>query len=114
LAGIGLFGKNWSPNECLTFFRKFAKVIFPRKRSGYSICALVRRIFTYYVEDGKYDTSVLESALQEAIGWEPLFGPATRVSGMKFAVTTTTISDATLCLISNYNGEDEKSIDLSK
>jgi hypothetical protein len=33
---------------------------------------------------------------------------------MKFAVTATTISDATLCLISNYNGEDTPVRDSSK
>jgi hypothetical protein len=76
---------------------------------------LFRRIFNYYVEDGKYDTSILESALQEALGSDPLFGPTiSRVSGMKFAVTTTTISDATLCLISNYNGEGQNSTDSSR
>jgi len=33
---------------------------------------------------------------------------------MKFAVTATTISDATLCLISNYNGEGTPGRDLSR
>ncbi|CAD6446984.1 b676c3b9-d294-4f59-a3cf-c881fe8cd879-CDS [Sclerotinia trifoliorum] len=37
-----------------------------------------------------------------------------RPSGMKFSVTATTISDATLCLISNYNGNGPPGRDSSK
>ncbi|KAH6675990.1 acyl transferase/acyl hydrolase/lysophospholipase [Halenospora varia] len=109
IATIGLFGKNWSPKECLAFFRKFARIIFPPKVAArVSICAIVRRIFAFYLEDGKYNASVLEDALKEALGLGPLFGPARLgPSGMRYAVTATTISDATLCLISNYNGEGQ-------
>jgi hypothetical protein len=82
---------------------------------GYSICAIIRRIFAFYLEDGKYNATVLEDALKEALGLDPMFGP-TRFgpSGMRFAVTATTISDATLCLISNYNGEGQYGKDSSK
>jgi hypothetical protein len=82
---------------------------------GYSICAIIRRIFAFYIEDGKYNATVLEDALKEALGLGPMFGP-TRFgpSGMRFAVTATTISDATLCLISNYNGEGQHGKDSSK
>jgi len=49
---------------------------------------------------------VLEEALKEALGLGPILTPVTsRPSGMKFGVTATTISDATLCLITNYNGD---------
>lgn len=65
---------------------------------------MIRRIFAFYREDGKYDVAILEDALKEALGLGPTFGP--RSSGMKYAATATTISDATLCLISNYNGGD--------
>ena len=74
----------------------------------YSICAIIRRIFAFYLEDGKYNAVVLEHALKDALGLDPIFGPVTSgPSGVRFAVTTTTISDATLCLISNYNGEGQ-------
>ncbi|KAF4626431.1 hypothetical protein G7Y89_g11725 [Cudoniella acicularis] len=74
IATIGLFGKNWSPKECLAFFRKFARIIFPPKvAAGVSICAIVRRIFAFYLEDGKYNASVLEDALKEALGLGPLW-----------------------------------------
>ncbi|KAH9204666.1 acyl transferase/acyl hydrolase/lysophospholipase [Leptodontidium sp. 2 PMI_412] len=107
IATIGLFGRNWTPKECLAFFRKFARVIFPLKVGvRHSICATIRRLFAFYLEDGKYKAAVLEDALKEALGLDPVFGPTSLgSSGMKYAVTATTISDATLCLISNYNGE---------
>ena len=69
---------------------------------------MIRRIFALYLEDGKYKAGVLEDALKEALGLGPIFGPMrSGASGMRFAVTATTISDATLCLISNYNGEGQ-------
>ncbi|XMA20786.1 hypothetical protein WAI453_013577 [Rhynchosporium graminicola] len=106
IATIRLFGKDWSLQECLDFFRKFAIVIFPPKTVlGRSICAVFRRILSFYLEDSKYNSSVLEDALKKALGLDPAFGSVgLRTSGMRFAVTTTTITDATLCLISNYNG----------
>jgi hypothetical protein len=67
---------------------------------------MLRRVFAYYLEDGKYDASLLDNTLKEALGEGPIFDSVEgRPSGMKFAVTATTISDATLCLISNYNGQ---------
>jgi len=107
IAAIGFSGKNWSPDQCLTFFPKFARLIFPRKRGfKYSFCAIFQRIFAFYFADGRYDSDILEKKLQEALGLGGLFHSIeSRPSGIKFAVTATTISDATLCLISNYNGE---------
>ena len=81
----------------------------------HSICAMLRRLFAYYLEDGKYDASLLEQTLREALGQSPIFDSVEgRTSGMKFAVTATTISDATLCLISNYNGQGSHSKELSE
>lgn len=57
----------------------------------------------------------MEDALKEALGLDPVFGPTSLgSSGMKYAVTATTISDATLCLISNYNGEGHYGKDSSE
>jgi len=65
--------------------------------------------------DGRYDAKVLENILKETFGSHPLFGTkGQRPSGMKIAVTATTISDATLCLFSNYNGAGSYSKDFSK
>jgi hypothetical protein len=91
-------------------------IIFPPKAAaGYSLCAMIRRIFSFYLGDGKYNAAVLEDALKEALGLGPIFGPVRlRPSGMRFAVTATTISDATLCLMSNYNGEGRHGKNSSK
>lgn len=81
---------------------------------SHSLCAVIRRIFAFYLEDGKYDATVLEETLKEALGPGSIFASVkSRPSGMKFAVTATTISDATLCLITNYNGESNARNDLS-
>jgi hypothetical protein len=75
---------------------------------------VVRRAFSFYLEDGKYDATHLEANLRDALGQGATFDAVeSRTSGMKFAVTATTISDATLCLISNYNGSGEHSKELS-
>jgi len=75
----------------------------------------MKRVFAFYVADGGYDAVVLENALKEALASGRVYDTArTRPSGMKFAVTATTISDATLCLISNYNGNSPPSRDSSK
>lgn len=79
-----------------------------------SICAAIKRLFAFYFEDGKYDATLLEDVMKEALGLDPIFSPLkSRSSGIKFAVTATTISDATLCLMSNYNGEGSHSKELS-
>ncbi|KFY30375.1 hypothetical protein V494_08174, partial [Pseudogymnoascus sp. VKM F-4513 (FW-928)] len=106
---LGLFGKNWTPDECLTFFCKFAKIIFASKTkarlsiwSWISLWSWVSWIMR--ISGGRYDVDILEKFLQEAYGTTPMFHTA-RPSGMKIAVTATTLSDATLCLISNYYAE---------
>lgn len=56
----------------------------------------------------------MENALKDALGQDPMFGAKRVPSGIKYAVTATTISDATLCLISNYNGEGPYEINSSE
>lgn len=56
----------------------------------------------------------LEGSLKEALDHGPIFDSVElRASGMKYVVTVTNISDAMLCLISNYNGEGDYSKELS-
>ena len=67
-----------------------------------------------YFADGQYNAANLEKTLQEAFGSRLLFNsPKSRPSGMKIAITTATISNATLCIFSNYNSIGSKK-DLSK
>ncbi|KFX94363.1 hypothetical protein V490_04387, partial [Pseudogymnoascus sp. VKM F-3557] len=63
------------------------------------------------ISGGRYDADILEKFLQEAYGTTSMFHTA-RPSGMKYAVTATTLSDATLCLISNYHTEGKPTSNL--
>lgn len=92
------------------------RVIFLQKRGyRYSICTIIKRIFTFYVTDSSYDTIVLENALKETLGSGRVYDTMrTRLSRIKFVVIATTISDAILCLISNYNSNSPPSRDSSK
>jgi hypothetical protein len=105
----------WDPKKCLKFFQKFARRIFSSKPSvGQSLLAKIRRLFVTYFADGQYNAANLEKTLQEAFGSRILFNsPKSRPSGMKIAITTATISNATLCIFSNYNGIGSKK-DLGK
>jgi hypothetical protein len=76
---------------------------------------MLRRISAYYLEDGKYNASLLDGTLKEALRQSPIFDSVEgRPLGVKLAVTATTISDATLCLILNYNGQSSHSKELSE
>lgn len=115
---MGLSGKNWTPDQCLAFFRKFAKIIFASKAkarfsiwSWISLCSWFSWIMR--ISGGRYDVYTLEKVLQEAYGTTPMLHTA-RPSGMKYAVTATTLSDATLCLISNYHSEGKPISNLGK
>jgi hypothetical protein len=72
-------------------------------------------MFAIYLADGGYDAVILEKALKEALGLGRVFNSEKlRLSGIKFAVIATTILDAILCLISNYNSNGPPSRDSSK
>jgi hypothetical protein len=60
-----------------------------------------------------YDVDILEKFLQEAYGTTPMFHTA-RPLGMKYVVTITTLSNATLCLISNYHTKGKLTSNLGK
>lgn len=63
-----------------------------------------------WLADGRYDASTLEDILKEVYGTSRrLFDVTTpHVSGVKIAVTATTINDARLCIFSNYNGVGQR------
>ncbi|KFY34346.1 hypothetical protein V495_08169, partial [Pseudogymnoascus sp. VKM F-4514 (FW-929)] len=113
---LGLSGKNWTPDQCLTFFHKFAKIIFASKaKARFSIWPWMSLwswiSWIMRISGGRYDADILEKVLREAYGATPMFHTA-MPSGMKYAVTATTLSDATLCLISNYHIEGKQTSNL--
>lgn len=98
---------HWDTKTCLNFWHKFATRVF-QKFARRSIFAKLWWFFISYFTDGQYDAILLEDALQEAFGFRLLFGSTgLQTSGMKIAVTATTISNATLCLFSNYSGNGD-------
>ena len=71
---LGLFAKYWSPKECLIFFHKFARSIFqPKTNVTKSLYGMIKRIFSSYIADGKYNVSTLEMFLKEALGMALIF-----------------------------------------
>lgn len=53
---------------------------------------------------------MLEARLQEAFGTHRRLFDVLPVSGTKVGVMTTTVSDAKLCILSNYNGVGERRV----
>lgn len=103
LAILSFLHEYWKISECLEFLHKFAHRVFPSKQR--SSRSFISRNFRLIVSDGQYDAVTLEETLIEAFGTGPLFGVVkNRPSGMKVAITATTISSADLCLFTNYNG----------
>ncbi|OBT38902.1 hypothetical protein VE00_10784 [Pseudogymnoascus sp. WSF 3629] len=118
IVNLGLYGKNWTPNQCLIFFRKFTKIIFASKAKARSSIWSWVYFWSWIswimrISGGRYDADILEKCLEEGYGTTPMFHTVrSRPSGMKYVVTATTISDATLCLISNYHTEGKPTSNL--
>jgi hypothetical protein len=110
IGAVGLaaiFIMYWDTKTCLRFWHKFARHVF-QKFARRSIFWKLWWFFVSYFADGQYDAVLFEDALQEAFEFCLLFdSTGSRPSGMKVAVTATTISNATLCLFSNYNGNGD-------
>ena len=100
---LAMFRMNWNVTYCTDLFDRLARQLFPRRNR--SICAQIRDFLACYLRDSRYDATPLELNLKDVFGHDPLFGVVKDCpSGTKIGVTTTTISDATLCLFTNYNG----------
>jgi hypothetical protein len=102
-----LFLEQWSVTECLAFFHKFARRVFPTRKWSLRSISLLAQIYLFlrsYFVDGRYDPANLEDTLREAFDDHLLFNPPDNWSRIKIAVTATTISKADLCLFTNYNG----------
>ncbi|OBT64129.1 hypothetical protein VE03_06283 [Pseudogymnoascus sp. 23342-1-I1] len=105
-----LFIMYWDTKTCVRFWHKFATRVFEKIVLRSTIAKCWWYLASYFA-DGLYDAVLLEEALQEKFEFRRLFGPTeSRPSGMKIAITATTISNATLCLFTNYNGSKCKHI----
>jgi hypothetical protein len=70
----------------------------------------MRDFLVSWFVDSRHDGSLLEKTLQENFGVSRrLFDVSLACpSGVKIGVTATTISDSTLCIFSNYNGNGKR------
>lgn len=93
--------------HCSKVFDKLAKQCFgEHPRSDGTIFARLKNAVKCLTSDGAYDPKMLESSLKDTFGvGRRLFDkPGNGPSGMKVAVTATSISDASSFLFANYNG----------
>jgi hypothetical protein len=96
-----------SVEECATTFKRLARRVFRRPcRFRSALLGRIHGFILSLVTDSLYGAANFEACVREAYGEDTnLFGnPGWNVSGSKYAVTTMTVSDSRLCILSNYNG----------
>ena len=114
---LGLFSLRWDIKKCSTTFDTLARQLFgERWTPRHTILGRMKEWLSWWAADGKHDPCLLESILQE------YFGPSRRMfdsaggrySGPRVAVTTTSISDATPFVFTNYNGVRDVEVESGK
>lgn len=109
LITLAMFALNWSPHRCSEAFDTLSRRIFESEQVPRSLYGSLKKYLRCWISDGVYDHTCLEKHLQSIYGHStPLFGaPHNSISApsTKCAVTTSTISDGTPYLVSNYNGD---------
>ncbi len=103
---LSLCLRRWTVSHCVEVFDTLTKQFFQQRRGGarYSL-GYIRNVIKCWLSDGCYDVLALEASLRDQFGHDRrMFDKPESVSGMKVAVTATSISDATPFLFSNYNG----------
>jgi hypothetical protein len=108
-----------SIQECITIFTKLAQQVFSaRSNLRGSFLARVHSFILSLVTDSLYGASEMEMCVKEAYGGETLLfgslGSGLGNLGAKIAVTTMTVSDSQLCILSNYNGAGKRRQECSK
>ncbi|KAF2802657.1 FabD/lysophospholipase-like protein, partial [Mytilinidion resinicola] len=94
-----------SIDKSASMFSTLAKRIFPvRGKCRGSLCARIIAFLRSWLTDSRYGSVEIKACVKEAFGAEHKMFNRPRVSGTKVAVTTTTVDDSRLCILSNYNG----------
>ena len=100
---LGMFIMQWTAQECLNFFERFATSVFRRRGYGQTVFARLQELLVSYITDCKYDSAGIEAALKMSFGEDvKLFNPLKQDT--KVAVTSTTARESMPCLFANYNG----------
>ena len=103
---LSLCLRRWTVSHCVEVFDTLTKQFFQKGRRG-ARCSLgyLRNVIKCWLSDGCYNVLALEASLKDQFGHDrQMFDKPESISGMKVAVTATSISDATPFLFSNYNG----------
>ena len=108
-----------SIRDCVAMFNKLARRVFSSRSSlRGSFLARVHSFVLSLVTDSLYGAREMEACVKEAYGADNLLfgsaGSGLGVSGAKIAVTTMTVSDSRLCILSNYNGGRKRRKESSK
>ena len=117
LSVLGLFSKNWDVFTCASKFTSLSRQVFHQVRKRpWRVFSKVKTAVMCLITDGHYDGQALERVLQQNFGHNTLmFGVDTpTVSGTKIAVTATAVNDASACVLSNYNGPENRPEDCGK
>jgi hypothetical protein len=98
-----------SIDRCIAAFKHLADRAFfrPQYFKGFWINTLIW-LFRSFLTDSLYGAVLMERCVKEAYGSESLLfgslGTASTISGTKIAVTTMSVAQSRLCILSNYNG----------
>ncbi|KAI9676515.1 MAG: hypothetical protein M1817_000673 [Caeruleum heppii] len=105
---LAIFLCQWSVERGIQAFDVLTKKFFGAGRQNQSTLTRFRSLLSCWYSDGYYDATNLEKTLAEIFGTTRRIFDTTAgaVSGVKVAVTATTISDATPYIFSNYNGKE--------
>lgn len=110
-----MFLYRWSTQKSSQTFEEFAQRLFTRKVArGQKLLPKLQGYLNCWIADGKYDSNAIELCFKEIFGADKaLFGSgASRLSGTKVAITTTSTSDSTGFLLTNYNAAKLRPNDL--
>jgi hypothetical protein len=100
-------------SDCIIAFKRLAGKVFSRyNKFGSSMFARLLGLLSSVATDSLYGDKEMEECVKEAYGPNTLLfgslGSVSRISGTKIAVTTMDVSNARLCILSNYNGRQDR------
>jgi hypothetical protein len=114
---LGMFLKGWSAKLCAQKFSSLGRQLFEKgHKSSWRWVSKLNDLLWCFLADGHYDTQLLDNLLRNSFGPSlRMFGTkSSLLSGNKIAVTATTISNASPCIFTNYNGPEFRSDDLGQ
>ena len=112
---LSLFLRQWGIAQCAQVFDRVTRQLFRAGHKRASAFHSFRRFLKCWLSDGCYDVKIFENLLKENFGDDRrVFDSLQPNSGVKVAVTATTISNAFPYVFSNYNGVGVRHPDCGK